>query len=108
MRGGCWVAVAALAGLLAACGTSAASAAEQQAYLGQVHAQLPAIASLRTDTSLVRLGTAACDGLSSGAGFAAVAAQLQSANPTLASEAVGTLVTAAADQLCPAQRSRVP
>ncbi|MDA8282452.1 MAG: DUF732 domain-containing protein [Actinomycetota bacterium] len=92
---------AALAG--ACSGPSGPPPAASQAFLLAVHAAYPSVNQQRSDESLVRLGEAACAEFSSGASFTAVAGQLQSSG--LAPEELGTLLTAAVDDLCPKYRA---
>lgn len=85
-------------------GHSGPSPAAQQAFLGALHAADPQINHVRGDQGLVRLGEAACAEFSSGASFETVAEQLQSSG--LPVRDLGTLLTAAADDLCPRYRGR--
>ncbi len=84
-------------------GSSGPPPAATQAFLQVVHAAYPSVNQQRSDESLVRLGEAACAEFSSGASFVAVAGQLQSSG--LAPEELGTLLTAAVDDLCPKYRA---
>jgi hypothetical protein len=80
-----------------------------QAYLGEVHSAVPGIGTLRSDTQLVRLGHAACDGFAAGASFQELADRLvvEEGSKSLPSEDLGAVITAAADNFCPQYRGRV-
>lgn len=99
------VAVAVGLGLiLGACGSSGGSgysAAAKQGYLAQVHQQVPDVSAFRSDTGLVRLGAAACTMFASGSDFQDVAADLGSSVAAMDSTDLGSLITAAAEHLCP-------
>lgn len=102
------VAVCAAAAVAAGCGASAgAGSAATLGYLQQLHGADPQINQARSDQSLVRLGQAACADFSSGVPFASVAEQLQS-TAGLSPEELGTVLTAAVDNLCPKYRSEAP
>ncbi len=96
--------------LLSGCGSgSPASTAQDNAYLAELHDAAPDIAALRSDTQLVRLGHAACDGFAAGASYAQLAdrmALLEGSHP-LPSQDLGAVITSAADNYCPKYRGRV-
>lgn len=108
-----WVALAGWVLLVAvpACSPSpsAPDSPSDQAYLGEVHSAVPGIATLRSDTQLVRLGHAACDGFAAGASFQQLADRLsvEEGSRSLPSEDLGAVITAAADSFCPKYRDRV-
>jgi hypothetical protein len=94
--------------LLAGCGGSGVATRQaQQSFLGSLHDQIPDINLYRSDTSLVRLGDAACADFSSGASFEAVAEQLQLTDGNFPTAALGSLITTAAEDLCPKYRALV-
>lgn len=90
-------------------GSSAATRAADSAYLSEVHDSAPEIGSYRSDTQLVRLGHAACDGFASGASYVELADRLAlvEGSKRLPSQDLGAVITAAADNYCPKYRSRV-
>jgi hypothetical protein len=92
--------------LLGACGSSSSpgTAAADQAFLAVLHSADPQINLERSNQALLRLGEAACAEFSSGASFASVADQLQAGAAGLSTEDLGTLLTAAANDLCPRYR----
>jgi hypothetical protein len=93
-----------------ACGSSAPSArqeAAQRAFLAAVIDEIPAVTALRTETQLLRLGSAACAGFSSGVSFETLADTLAVNDGALPTVDLGTVITAAAEHLCPSYRSRV-
>lgn len=87
-------------------GTPGPSAA-QQAFLAAVHAEDPTVGQLRSDPQLLRLGSAACAGFASGASFFSLADTMAVGDGGLPSTDLGTVIKAAAEQLCPLYRSRV-
>jgi Protein of unknown function (DUF732) len=100
----------AMALLAAACGghTATNDAADQQ-FLGAIHDAAPNIGSYRTDTELVRIGHAACDGFRSHASYEQLADRLtleEGSNP-LPSEDLGTVITSAVEAFCPQFDSQV-
>lgn len=99
-----------LALALPGCGSGTSSnPAQDSAYLAEVHDAVPEITAFRSDTQLIRLGHAACDGFAAGASYAQLAdrlALLEGARP-LPSEDLGAVITSAADNYCPEYRSRV-
>ncbi len=105
-------AVAVTSALLGMAGCRSASTsdpAQDSAYLSEVHDAAPDISGLRTDTQLIRLGHAACDGFAGGASYAQLAdrlALLEGARP-LPSQDLGAVITSAADNYCPQYRNRV-
>lgn len=105
--------VAALAGaalVVTGCGggSSASSAANAQ-FLSAVHVAAPDVSQYRTDTELVRLGHAACDGFRGRASYLQIADRLaleEGSNP-LPSEDLGQVITSAVDAFCPQFRAEV-
>lgn len=97
--------------VLAACGSGSSSAnrAADGSYLSEVHNAAPDIGTYRSDTQLIRLGHAACDGFSAGASYVELADRLalQEGSGALPSEDLGAVITAAADNYCPKYRDRV-
>lgn len=97
--------------VMAGCGSgsSPASRAADSAYLSEVHDSAPQIGSFRSDTQLIRLGHAACDGFASGASYVELADRLAlvEGSKPLPSEDLGAVITAAADNYCPKFRARV-
>ncbi len=94
----------------AACGssgTSPAALARQHAFLAQVHDEVPAINQVRSDPGLVRLGSAVCSDFSSGVSFQALADRISLQDGNLPTSDLGTVITAAAEHLCPSYRSQV-
>ena len=86
-----------------------ASSATDQAYLAEVHGAAPGIGAERSDTQLLRLGHAACDGFAAGASYQQLADRLalEEGSRALPTEDLGAVITAAADNFCPRYRSRV-
>lgn len=104
---------AALAGgalALAGCGggSGASSPADAQ-FLAAVHVAAPDVGQYRTDTELVRLGHAACDGFRGRASYLQIADRLslEEGSHPLPSEDLGEVITAAVDAFCPQFRSEV-
>jgi Protein of unknown function (DUF732) len=93
-----------------ACGAHAASdsAADSQ-FLSAVHDAAPNIGSFRTDTELIRIGHAACDGFSSHATYEQLADRLtlEEGNHPLPSEDLGAVITSAVEAFCPQFDSQV-
>lgn len=89
--------------------SSSPSSPSDQAYLGEVLSAVPGVGALRSDTQLVRLGHAACDGFAAGASFQQLADRLsvEEGSKSLPSEDLGAVITAAADNFCPQYRGRV-
>jgi hypothetical protein len=90
--------------LAAACGshTTSNGAADRQ-FLGAVHDAAPNIGSYRSDTQLIRIGHAACDGFRARASYEQLADRLtleEGAHP-LPSEDLGTVITSAVEAFCP-------
>lgn len=92
---------------MVACGSppSATALAAEQAYVAAVHEAVPTIYTARSDAQLVRLGQAVCSDLSTGIGVQAVADRLGSELSGLPAATLGAVITAAADHLCPSNRS---
>jgi Protein of unknown function (DUF732) len=91
--------------LAAACGGghAASNDAADGQFLGAVHDAAPNIGTYRTDTQLIRIGHAACDGFRSHASYEQLADRLtleEGANP-LPSEDLGTVITSAVEAFCP-------
>jgi hypothetical protein len=96
--------------ILGSCGTATVSKAvqsQQQAYLAQVHDQDPTISQVRTDVQLIRLGSAACSGFAAGVSFEALADHMALEDGNFPTEDLGTVITAAAEHLCPKYSSLV-
>jgi hypothetical protein len=86
-----------------ACGSSSPSAAaraEQQAFLGQVHDDVPTINHLRTDTQLLGLGHAACTEFEAGVSYEDLADRMSLQDGNLPTSDLGTVITSAAEHLC--------
>ncbi len=77
-------------------------AADQQ-FLSAVYVAAPNIGTYRTDTELVRIGHAACDGFRSHASYEQLADRLtlQEGNNPLPSEDLGAVITSAVEAFCP-------
>lgn len=95
----------ALALALGGCGATS-SAASRQAdaeFLASVHNSAPDIGAYRSDTSLVRLGHAACDGFRGGVSYQQLADRLvlTQGSPGLPSADLGAVITAAVTSFCP-------
>jgi hypothetical protein len=91
--------------LAAACGGghAASNDAADRQFLGAVHDAAPNIGSYRSDTQLIRIGHAACDGFRAHASYEQLADRLtleEGANP-LPSEDLGTVITSAVEAFCP-------
>jgi hypothetical protein len=91
--------------LAAACGgghTASNDAATRQ-FLGAVHDAAPNIGTYRTDTQLIRIGHAACDGFRSHASYEQLADRLslEEGSHPLPSEDLGTVITSAVEAFCP-------
>ncbi len=102
--------VAAVLGL-AACGHSsnAASQAQDQLFLSEVHNSAPDVNTYRNDTQLVRLGHAACDGFRSGVSYQEVANRLpltEGSHPLPPGD-LGVVITSAVAAFCPQYHNRV-
>jgi hypothetical protein len=98
------------AALGGACGPTARTptlTAAQSAFLAAVHEQDPAIHELRSDPQLLRLGSAACAGFASGVSFFSLADTMAVNDGQLPTADLGSVITAAAEHLCPRYRSRV-
>jgi hypothetical protein len=87
--------------------STGASPARRQAFLDAVHLQVPLINQVRSDTSLLRLGAAACAGFASGVSFYSLADTMAVNDGDLAASDLGTVIKSAADTLCPSYRARV-
>jgi hypothetical protein len=100
-----FLAVAAAAG----CSSAAQNSAADQAFLGDVHDSASDIGTYRSDAQLLLLGQAVCDKLDAGASYEAVADQLGIAPGAdqLPTSDLGTVITAAAEDLCPQYKSQV-
>ncbi len=96
--------------VLGGCGSSGPSPAEQaarQAFLAEVYTDDPSVGTYRSDTQLVLLGSAACDGFASGVSFQDLADHMALSDGSLPTADLGAVITAAAEHLCPAYASRV-
>ena len=90
--------------LSGACGAhSASNGAADSQFLSAVHDAAPNIGSFRTDTELIRIGHAACDGFSSHATYEQLADRLtlEEGNNPLPSEDLGAVITSAVEAFCP-------
>ncbi len=96
-------ALATLALVASSCGSGSSNNAADTQFLSAVHAAAPDIGSYRTDTELVRIGHAACDGFNSHASYEQLADQLALNEGTdpLPSEDLGTVITSAVQNFCP-------
>lgn len=94
----------------AACGPGSgpSDTAADSSFLSELHDSAPDIASVRSDTQLVRLGHAACDGFAAGASYVELADRLalQEGSHAIPSQDLGAVITAAVDNYCPKYRSR--
>ena len=94
----------------AACGShSASNDAAASQFLSAVHNAAPNIGSYRTDTELIRIGHAACDGFRSHASYEQLADRLtlEEGNNPLPSEDLGAVITSAVEAFCPQFDSQV-
>ena len=92
------------------CGTgSGATSAADSGFLATVHGTAPDIGTFRSDTALVRLAHAACDGFRAHASYEQLADRLalQEGSHPLPSQDLGTVITAAVEAYCPQFRSEV-
>ena len=96
-------------GLVAGCSSGGQNSAADQAFLGEVHGSALDIGTYRSDSQLILLGQAVCDKFQAGVSYEAVADQLGIAPgaDTLPTADLGTVITAAADQLCPQYKGKV-
>jgi Protein of unknown function (DUF732) len=88
--------------------TSTSGASDEQ-FLAAVHDAAPNIGTYRSDTELIRIGHAACDGFRSHASYEELADRLalqEGSNP-LPSEDLGTVITSAVEAFCPQFDSQV-
>jgi hypothetical protein len=86
-----------------------ASTATDAQYLAAVDLAAPGISTYRTDSELIRMGHAACDGFGSGVSYEELADRLsldEGANP-LPSEDLGAVITSAVTAYCPKFLSEV-
>ena len=99
------VAGAVLTIVVSGCGgtPSAASKQQDQQFLDQVDSAAPDASHYRSNTALIRLGRAACDGFSSGVTYEELADRLAlSEGPnSLPAEDLGTVITSAVEVFCP-------
>jgi hypothetical protein len=94
---------------VAGCGGGSATTGAASGFLSALHSAAPDINNYRTDTQLVRLGHAACDGFGSGVSYEQLADRLaleEGDNP-MPSEDLGAVITSAVDGLCPQFHGRV-
>jgi hypothetical protein len=91
------------------CGGSGSAGAAQadQAFLVAVHQQDPTVNQLRSDTQLLRLGSAACAGFAAGVSFFSLADTMAVNDGDLPPAVLGTVIKTAGERLCPRYRSRV-
>jgi hypothetical protein len=104
------VVLAAVPMFAGSCGRgSTAPGPADNSYLSELHNSAPDIGTYRSDTQLVRLGHAACDGFAAGASYETVADRLalQEGHPALPSQDLGAVITAAADNYCIKFRAKV-
>jgi hypothetical protein len=105
------VATAGLAALSAtACHShTATNDASDQQFLSAVFVAAPNIGTYRTNTELIRIGHAACDGFRSHASYEQLADRLtlQQGNNPLPSEDLGAVITSAVEAFCPQFDSQV-
>jgi hypothetical protein len=101
--------VALLTVTAAGCGGSSTNSSAESAFLRAVHLADPNINTYRSDTELVRLGHAACDGFRAGASYQELADRLalEEGSNALPSQDLGDVITSAVDGLCPQFRSLV-
>lgn len=95
---------------MVACGSSgpsAATKAAQQAYLSQILDSVPNLSQLRTNTQLVNLGDAVCSGFAAGESYDTLAERIALNDGNLTTSDLGTIITAAAENLCTKYSSRV-
>jgi hypothetical protein len=95
---------------MGACGSSGPSTAqraEQRAFLGQVHLDLPTINQLRSDSQLIGLGHAVCTLFSAGESYQDLADRMSLQDGSLPTSVLGTVITAAGEHLCPKYSSLV-
>jgi hypothetical protein len=96
--------------LIGGCGSAGSApqtAGAQRAFLVSVHEQDPSVQQLRSDPQLLRLGSAACAGFASGVSFFSLADTMAVNDAQLPTPDLGTIIKAAAEDLCPRYRSRV-
>jgi hypothetical protein len=96
--------------LLCSCGagsSSSAGAAADQAFLDTLHQQDPTINQLRSDTQLLRLGSAACAAFAAHVSFFSLADTMAVNDGNLPPTVLGTVIKTAGENLCPKYRSRV-
>lgn len=100
--------VAVIATVASGCGSGSSAATSQAdtAYLSEVQDAAPDIATLRSDTQLIRLGHAVCDGFAAGASYVELADRLAllQGSSVLPSQDLGAVITAAVDNYCPKYR----
>jgi hypothetical protein len=90
-----------------ACGgcasSSASSTTADTEFLSAVHSAAPDIAGYRSDTALIRLGHAVCDGFQAGASYEQLADRLalQEGGGALPSDDLGAVISAAVPAYCP-------
>lgn len=88
---------------------AAAPSSTDQAYLAEVHSDSPDIASVKSDTKLIRLGHVVCDDFRAKASYQEVADRLsiEAGSNALPSADLGAVITSAADNYCPQFRGLV-
>jgi hypothetical protein len=111
VRGRAAVTAAALA-ILVGCSSGQESAARRAAdrhYVDGVHNTATDIGSYRTDSQLIKLGHAVCDGYRAHASTQQIADLLErtSGGRSLPSEDLGAVISTAVADLCPAYASRL-
>jgi hypothetical protein len=84
-------------------GPSASTNRQDQQFVDSVVSAAPDVGRYRSDTQLIRLGQAACEGFASGVSYEQLADRLalsEGANP-LPSEDLGAVITSAVQSFCP-------
>jgi len=85
--------------LVAACGVSPSTNADQQSFLAAVHQQAPLVGNYRSDSRVVALGQAVCNDLAAGVSVPAIASRL--ASSSLPAPDLGAIMSSASQSLCP-------
>ena len=87
---------------------SAAQRATQQHYVDDVHLNASDIGQYLTDSKLVKLGNAVCDGFRAKASIQQIADRMElSGGQNLPPQDLGALISAAVKELCPAYSGRL-
>jgi hypothetical protein len=97
--------------IVAACGAtqpSAAQKAAQQHYIDGVHLNATDIRQFRTDSQLIKLGNAVCDGFRANASTQQVADLMErTGGQNLPPQDLGAIISTAVKELCPAYSGRL-